>query len=142
MPWTESDYPDSMKRLPARVREKAIEIANALLEEKNMKEETLIATAISNAKDWGVNNGIKTENKKSETYSNLHEQSHRKNPYKQERGAKREGKQKAKKVFYSKYPSVNQPNATKKANTSGSNQHKKGTVDNKLSHNSYKRTGR
>ena len=31
MPWTKSDYPDSMKDLEIHVREKAIEIANALL---------------------------------------------------------------------------------------------------------------
>lgn len=38
MPWTKSDYPDSMKNLPLQVRNKAIDIANALLEEKEMKE--------------------------------------------------------------------------------------------------------
>jgi len=32
VPWNESYYPVSMKRLPAPVRSKAIEIANALLE--------------------------------------------------------------------------------------------------------------
>jgi uncharacterized protein YdaT len=34
MPWTKTDYPNSMKNLPTAVRNKAIEIANALLEEK------------------------------------------------------------------------------------------------------------
>jgi len=33
MPWTLDRYPPSMKNLPAIVREKAIVIANALLEE-------------------------------------------------------------------------------------------------------------
>ena len=33
MPWNASYYPASMKHLPPEVREKAIEIANALLEE-------------------------------------------------------------------------------------------------------------
>jgi uncharacterized protein YdaT len=32
MPWTAQRYPSSMKNLPPIVREKAIEIANALLE--------------------------------------------------------------------------------------------------------------
>ena len=38
MPWTKKDFPNSMKNLPEAVRNKAIEIANALLEEKNMDE--------------------------------------------------------------------------------------------------------
>jgi hypothetical protein len=33
MPWDESYYPRSMRKLPSEVRLKAIEIANALLEE-------------------------------------------------------------------------------------------------------------
>jgi uncharacterized protein YdaT len=33
MPWTQSDYPDSLKNFEDDVRNKAIEIANALLEE-------------------------------------------------------------------------------------------------------------
>lgn len=61
MPWTKSDYPDSMKNLPANVRNKAIEIANALLEERNMDEGIAIATAISRAKDWAANRGMKEE---------------------------------------------------------------------------------
>ena len=32
MPWNKQDYPVSMKNLEPRVRHKAIEIANALLE--------------------------------------------------------------------------------------------------------------
>ncbi len=32
MPWSDDRYPVSMKNLPPRVRRKAIEIANALLE--------------------------------------------------------------------------------------------------------------
>ena len=63
MPWTKTDYPNSMKNLPAKVREKAIAIANALLHEKNMEEGILIATAISRAKDWAANRGIRIESK-------------------------------------------------------------------------------
>jgi uncharacterized protein YdaT len=52
MPWTNEHYPVSMKNLPFPVREKAIEIANALLQEKNMEEGIAIAIAISRAKAW------------------------------------------------------------------------------------------
>jgi uncharacterized protein YdaT len=41
-----------MKNLPAKVRNKAIEIANALWEKSNMEEGMIIATAIKRAKDW------------------------------------------------------------------------------------------
>ncbi len=33
MPWTDDDYPTSMKNLTAEVRRKAIDIANALLDD-------------------------------------------------------------------------------------------------------------
>ncbi|HEY9577609.1 MAG TPA: hypothetical protein VIR64_08055 [Pseudobacillus sp.] len=49
MPWNANDYPDSMKNLPVNVRDKAIEIANALLEE-NYEEGKAIAIAIDRAR--------------------------------------------------------------------------------------------
>ena len=51
MPWTNKKFPESMKKLTAEVRNKAISIGNALLKEnKKMKEGIAIATAIKNAK--------------------------------------------------------------------------------------------
>ena len=50
-----------MKNLPGEVRNKAIEIANALLEESNMDEGIAIATATSRAKDWAANRGKESE---------------------------------------------------------------------------------
>ncbi len=58
MPWTESNYPVSMKNLPAEVRRKAIEIANALFEQRKMEEGLVIATAIKRAKEWAKKNKI------------------------------------------------------------------------------------
>ncbi len=51
MPWTKKDYPNAMKNLPAVVRHKAIEIANAILEEGKLEEGAVIAIAISKAKE-------------------------------------------------------------------------------------------
>jgi len=51
MPWSESYFPVSMKNLPLPVREKAIEIANALLAE-GMEEGMAIRVAIAKAKQW------------------------------------------------------------------------------------------
>nr|WP_081415971.1 DUF2188 domain-containing protein [Peribacillus kribbensis] len=51
MPWTKKDYPNSMKNLDGPVREKAIEIANALLEEE-YDEGRAIPIAIKKAKEY------------------------------------------------------------------------------------------
>jgi uncharacterized protein YdaT len=51
MPWTPDRYPSSMKYLPKPVREKAIEIANALLEE-GVDEGAAIPVAIARARLW------------------------------------------------------------------------------------------
>lgn len=51
MPWTKRDYPDSLKNFDARTRGKAVEIANALLEE-GYAEGRAIAIATAQAKEW------------------------------------------------------------------------------------------
>lgn len=51
MPWTPYWYPPSMRQLPEPVREKAIEIANTLLEE-DMDEGEAIHIASAKAKEW------------------------------------------------------------------------------------------
>lgn len=61
MPWTKTNYPNSLKNLPQAVRNKAIEIANALLKKETMEEGRVIATAISHAKTWAINRGLWTK---------------------------------------------------------------------------------
>jgi uncharacterized protein YdaT len=51
MPWDETYYPGSMRILPPEVRLKAIEIANALLED-GYDDGTAIRIAIAKAKEW------------------------------------------------------------------------------------------
>ncbi|MGZ5033232.1 MAG: hypothetical protein ACXWAC_08535 [Usitatibacter sp.] len=51
MPWNEVRYPTSMRHLSPEVRGKAIEIANALLEEGH-PEGQAIRIAIAKAKQW------------------------------------------------------------------------------------------
>jgi len=53
MPWNESYYPASMKYLPDDVREKAIEIANALLR-SGRPEGQAIRIGIARAKQWAA----------------------------------------------------------------------------------------
>jgi uncharacterized protein YdaT len=57
MPWTEMRYPPSMRHLAPAVRAKAIEIANALLEE-GMDEGKAIRIAIAKAKQWAARHAL------------------------------------------------------------------------------------
>lgn len=60
MPWNVDYYPPSMKHLPATVREKAIEIANALLEE-GYDEGRAIRIGIAKAKEWAIRHDVPLE---------------------------------------------------------------------------------
>lgn len=51
MPWNKNDYPDSFNNLNADVRNKAIEIANALLKD-GMEEGRAIAIATEKAREY------------------------------------------------------------------------------------------
>jgi uncharacterized protein YdaT len=57
MPWTELDYPASMRHLSEAARLKAIEIANALLAEGS-DEGKAIRIAIAKAKEWAAHHGL------------------------------------------------------------------------------------
>lgn len=54
MPWDLSDYPDSLKNLDHVVRKKAIDIANALLD-NGYSEDRAIPIATEQAKEWADN---------------------------------------------------------------------------------------
>lgn len=57
MPWTELRYPPAMNHLPEATRAKAIEIANALLDEGS-DEGRAIRIGIAGAKRWAAHHGI------------------------------------------------------------------------------------
>ena len=57
MPWSESYYPPAMAHLDPAVRSKAIEIANALLEEGH-DEGFAIRVGIARAKEWAHRHGV------------------------------------------------------------------------------------
>lgn len=54
MPWTMNDYPNSLKNLDPAVKKKAIEIANAMVDE-GYEEGRAIPIATSQAKEWHEN---------------------------------------------------------------------------------------
>lgn len=142
MPWTKSDYPASMKKLPAEVRNKAIEIANALLEgRKSMQEGIAIATAISRAKDWAANRGKKTVNKGSRTTDiKQHGQDRYVIPYNSQWAIKEEGKTRIEKVFKRKQDAIKYAREeAREANASLTIQKRTGKVQKRVSYNPLKR---
>lgn len=78
MPWTHGNYPESMKNFEPRVRDKAVEIANALLKD-GYEEGRAIAIATAQAKEWNENHPVHesadhngTKNHNSKKRGNLH----------------------------------------------------------------------
>lgn len=52
MPWTFDKYPNSLKNLKPSVRNKAIEIMNAIQREEKYDEQRTIAIATQKAEEW------------------------------------------------------------------------------------------
>ena len=141
MPWTKNDFPASMKNLPVEVRDKAIEIGNALLEERQMEEGIAIATAISRAKDWASNRGKKIENKNSNTVDvKEHGKDRYVIPYKAKQWAIRsEGSEQVERVYDRKCEAVSE--ARKKARVANATlaiQSKTGKIQQRISYNPRK----
>jgi len=66
MPWASDHFPPAMRNLDPEVRDKAIEIANALLREGH-DEGFAIRVAISRAAEWGRLHGLLSALRKSNT---------------------------------------------------------------------------
>jgi len=60
MPWDADYYPRSMIHLPAAVRMKAIEIANALLA-AGYDEGRAIRIGIAKAREWALRHGVRLD---------------------------------------------------------------------------------
>jgi uncharacterized protein YdaT len=60
MPWYNGDYPPSYKNQPPELREKAVEIANALLQD-GAEEGIAIATGLKQARELLKNHHSKTK---------------------------------------------------------------------------------
>lgn len=144
MPWTKNDYPDAMKNLPREVREKSIEIANALLDEKNMDEGIAIATAISRAKDWAANRGKETESQSADSRTSdvkEHGEDRYVIPHQEHQWAiKNEGSERVEKIFTNKMEAVQQARKeARQANASLTIQKRDGRVQQRISYNPNKR---
>jgi uncharacterized protein YdaT len=144
MPWTKNSYPPSMKNLPFEVRDKAVEIANALLEENHLDEGIAIATAISRAKDWAANRGKETESKVKGSRSTdvkKHGEDRYVVPYHENEWAvKREASDRVEKVFDNKQEAIQQARKeARKSNASLTIQKKTGKLQERISYNPHKK---
>jgi uncharacterized protein YdaT len=140
MPWTNSDFPASMKNLPREVREKAIEIANALLEEGDMNEGIVIATGISRAKDWAANRGLDIESTSEDSKTTdvkQHGEDRYVIPYEGSRWAvKNEGSERVERIFDNKLAAVKYARKeAKESNASLTIQKRSGRVQQRISYN-------
>ena len=141
MPWTKNDYPASMKNLPAEVREKAIEIANAILEEGEMDEGITIATAISRAKDWAANRGMDIEpTSEDATDVKEHGEDRYVIPYEGKWAVRSESSDRVERIFDHKVEAVKYGrSAARKSNASLTIQKKSGRVQQRISYNPNRR---
>lgn len=144
MPWTKNDYPNAMKNLPEEVREKSIEIANALLEEQRMEEGIAIATAISRAKDWAVNHGKKIESHATDSRT-TDVKEHGKDKYvipqeDHKWAVKNEGSDRVEKIFDQKKDAIRQARKeARDANATLTIQKRDGRVQQRISYNPNRR---
>lgn len=143
MPWTKKTYPPSMKNLPSAVRGKAVEIANALLDESKMNEGRVIATAISRAKDWAANRGKPTRStnpKGKVTDPKKHGEDRYIIPHGDAWALKKEGAKRVEKTFDSKSEAItNGREKAKRSNATLTIQSKNGKVQRRISYNPNRR---
>ncbi|MDR5659281.1 DUF2188 domain-containing protein [Serpentinicella sp. ANB-PHB4] len=73
MAWDKNNYPDALKNLEEKVRDKAIEIANSLVEE-GYGEGNAVPIAIAQAKRWA---GVEEQKLSKHTEDDMHLIPHR-----------------------------------------------------------------
>ena len=136
MPYSKNDYPTSMKNLPTDTRNKAIEIANELEQNKGMKAGIAIPTAISRAKDWAENRGKKSGSSGSDSDKKNHGADYYVLPHKNGWAVKKEKNKEVSQVFDTKDEAIDE--AKRKAKENNSNliiQDKDGKIQTKRSYN-------
>ncbi|VEJ34525.1 Uncharacterized protein conserved in bacteria [Aedoeadaptatus ivorii] len=67
MPYTKKDYPPSLKNLDPAVRNKAIDIINALMEDEHMPEDRAIPIGTAQAEKWAQDQGKMEKQNKTAT---------------------------------------------------------------------------
>jgi len=133
MPYTKKDYPTSMKNLIPEIREKAIDILNALIEEEKMEIGIAIPTAISRAKDWAANRDKQVPS--SPTDKKKHGEDIHVLPRKTGWAIKKEKAEKASSVFNNKMEAVSRARSMAIKNKGSLVIHRKtGSIQSKISY--------
>jgi len=133
MPYTKNNYPASMKNLIPEIREKAIDILNALIEEGKIELGNAIPTAISRAKDWAANRN-KTVPSTASDNKNHGEDVHVL-PRKIGWAVKKEKAERASALFPKKIEAVSRARIIAKKNNGSLIIHRKtGSIQNKISY--------
>ncbi len=133
MPYTKKDYPSSMKNLTSEIRNKAIDILNALIQEGKMEIGNAIPTAISRAKDWAANRNKSVP--PSPTDIKKHGEDVHVLPRKNGWAIKKEKADKAQAIFDNKMEAVSRARNIAKENNGSLIIHRKtGTIQSKISY--------
>jgi len=134
MTYTEKYYPTSMKNLLPGIRQKAIEILNALVDERNVELEIAIPTAISRAKDWAANKGMKIP--KTPTDEKKHGEDIYVTPHEKGWAIKKEKSERASAIFSKKIEAVSKARSLARRNNGNLIiQRVNGTIQSKISYN-------
>jgi len=133
MPYTNKNYPTSMKNLKPEIKEKAIDILNALIDEKKMEEGLAIRTAISRAKDWAVNRGIDVPDSPSD--KKVHGEDIHVVPREKGWGVKKENADRVSHIYNTKMEAVSKArNQARKKHTSLIIHRKTGDIQKRISY--------
>lgn len=134
MTYSEQNFPISMKNLIPEIREKAIEILNKLVDEKEMELNIAIPTAISRAKDWAANRNI--DFPASDTDAKKHGEDIYVTPHTNGWAIKKEKSERASDLFKMKTEAVSKARVLAKRNHGNLIvQRKNGTIQSKTSYN-------
>lgn len=134
MAYKKENFPTSMKNLLPEIREKAIEILNTLVDEKEMELNMAIPTAISRAKDWATNRGVEVP--ESNTDEKKHGEDIYVTPHDKGWAIKKEKSERVSFTFNKKMEAVSKARIiAKKNHGSLIIQRMNGTIQSKLSYN-------
>jgi len=134
MAYTKQNFPRAMKNLLPELRAKAIDILNALVDEKEMVLDKAIPTAISRAKDWAANRNKTVPNSPSD--AKKHGEDIYVTPHDKGWAIKKEKSERATAIYEKKIEAVSKARSLARRNHGSLViQRKNGTIQSKLSYN-------
>ena len=134
MKYTKQYFPRAMKNLRPVIREKAIDILNALIDEQKMALNKAVPIAISRAKDWAANRDISIPDSQSD--AKKHGEDIYVTPHDKGWAIKKEKNEQVSAIYDKKIEAVSKAQSiARKNHGSLIIQRKNGTIKSKISHN-------